>query len=185
MQASIILLPDQRLHIAPMSIITRFAPSPTGMLHIGGARTALFNALLARHYDGQFLLRIEDTDKARSTPEATQAILDGLAWLGLSPDAPPVYQSANAARHVACAEEMVKRGKAFRCYATMEELQARREAGEAKRAEAKPRAQDDPARAALLAEAGALLAPFRSPWRDGAPAPTPRRALHNPPARAQ
>ena len=83
-----------------MTIRTRFAPSPTGLLHIGGARTALFNYLFARHSGGEFLLRIEDTDKARSTQEAVQVILDGLDWLGLNPDAPPVYQTKNEARHV-------------------------------------------------------------------------------------
>lgn len=154
-----------------MSIVTRFAPSPTGMLHIGGARTALFNALLARHYKGKFLLRVEDTDKARSTSEATQAILDGLEWLGLSPDEPPVFQSENAARHAECAEAMVASGSAFCCYATQAELQARRELGEEKRAAARQDGLPDTEKEALLAEAKALLAPFRSPWRDGAAAP--------------
>jgi glutamyl-tRNA synthetase len=83
-----------------MTIVTRFAPSPTGMLHIGGARTALFNALLAKRHKGTFLLRVEDTDKARSTEEATQAILEGLGWLGLTPDEAPTFQSENAERHV-------------------------------------------------------------------------------------
>lgn len=150
-----------------MSIVTRFAPSPTGMLHIGGARTALFNALLARRHKGKFLLRIEDTDKARSTREAIDAILEGMDWLGLSPDEPPVFQSENSARHVAVAEEMVAQGRAFRCYTTQEQLQTRRELGEAKRAEAKDEALSENRRAALRAEADALLAPFRSPWRDG------------------
>lgn len=154
-----------------MSIVTRFAPSPTGMLHIGGARTALFNALLARHYKGKFLLRIEDTDKARSTEEATQAILDGLNWLGLTPDEPPVFQSHNAERHVACALDMVAKGKAFRCYTTPEELQARREAGEATRAEAKQDGLSDDQRAALRGEADELLKPYRSPWREGGTPP--------------
>ena len=156
-----------------MSVVTRFAPSPTGMLHIGGARTALFNALLARHHKGKFLLRIEDTDKARSTTEATQAILDGMSWLGLTPDEPPIYQSERAVRHVACADEMVANGKAFRCYATPEELQTRREEGEAKRLAARDLPDGDPAREALLAEAHALLAPYRSPWRDGGQPPVP------------
>ncbi len=155
-----------------MTIVTRFAPSPTGMLHIGGARTALFNALLAKTKGGKFLLRVEDTDKARSTQEATDAILEGLSWLGLAPDEAPVFQSQNAARHVACAEDMVETGKAFKCYATPEELQARREAGEAKRAEAKADGLSDEQRAALRAEADVLLAPYRSPWRDGKPAPS-------------
>ena len=120
-----------------MTVVTRFAPSPTGMLHIGGARTALFNYLLAKRHGGKFLLRVEDTDKKRSTDEATQAILDGMDWLGLAPDHPPVFQSESADRHMACAMEMVDAGKAFRCYATPEELQARRDEGEAKRAAAK------------------------------------------------
>ena len=82
-----------------MSVTTRFAPSPTGMLHIGGARTALFNYLFAKRHNGKFLLRIEDTDRARSTDEATAAILEGMEWLGLTPDAPPVMQFDQAARH--------------------------------------------------------------------------------------
>ncbi len=156
-----------------MSIITRFAPSPTGMLHIGGARTALFNALLARHHKGKFLLRIEDTDKKRSTEAAIEAILEGLAWLGLSPDDAPVFQTDNAARHVACADAMVASGKAFRCYTTQEELQTRRENGEAKRAAAKVEGVSDEQKATLLEEASILLAPYRSPWRDGGEAPGP------------
>ncbi|MEM9938962.1 MAG: glutamate--tRNA ligase [Pseudomonadota bacterium] len=160
-----------RYRLRLMNIVTRFAPSPTGMLHIGGARTALFNALLAKHHKGQFLLRIEDTDRARSTPEATEAILEGLAWLGLTPSAAPVFQSQNAARHVACAEQMIENGTAFRCYTTQEELQKRREAGEAKRKAAKEEGLDEADKAKLLAEAEALLAPFRSPWRNGDVAP--------------
>ena len=154
-----------------MSVVTRFAPSPTGMLHIGGARTALFNLLFARRYGGSFLLRIEDTDKARSTPEATQAILDGMAWLGLDADEAPLFQSQRAVRHAEVAEEMIARGTAFRCYATQEELQERRDLGEAKRLSAKEEGLSEAEREALLAEANALLAPYRSPWRDGAPAP--------------
>ena len=156
-----------------MTVTTRFAPSPTGMLHIGGARTALFNLLFARRHGGRFLLRIEDTDKARSTPEATQAILEGLEWLGLTPDEVPVYQSERAGRHVEVAEAMLASGKAFRCYATPEELQARRDEGEAKRQAAKAEDLTEEARSGLLAEADALLAPFRSPWRDGGDPPTP------------
>ncbi len=154
-----------------MTVTTRFAPSPTGMLHIGGARTALFNLLFARRHGGRFLLRIEDTDKARSTQEATEAILEGLDWLGLTPDEPPVYQSMRAEQHKAAAAEMLARGTAFRCYVTPEELQARREAGDAKRAAAKADGLSDEERAALRAEADALLAPFRSPWRDGGEPP--------------
>ncbi len=109
-----------------MSVVTRFAPSPTGMLHIGGARTALFSYLYARRHGGQFKLRIEDTDAARSTPEATQAILDGLQWLGVSFDGEPIMQSARAARHKEVAEELVKNGGAYYCYTTSEELAAQR-----------------------------------------------------------
>lgn len=156
-----------------MTVTTRFAPSPTGMLHIGGARTALFNLLFARRHGGKFLLRIEDTDKARSTQEATDAILNGLDWLGLNPDEPPVFQSERADRHAAVAHDMLAQGAAFKCYATPEELQARRDAGESKRAEAKAESLSDEARNALRAEADALLAPFRSPWRDGGEPPAP------------
>src|SRR3954454_3696535 len=91
----------------------RYAPSPTGYLHIGGARTALFNYLFARHHNGPYLLRIEDTDRQRSTPEAVQQILDSLAWLGLSPDEPPVFQSAREARHAEVARELLARGHAY------------------------------------------------------------------------
>lgn len=156
-----------------MSVITRFAPSPTGMLHIGGARTALFNLLFARRHNGKFLLRIEDTDLQRSTPEAVAAILEGLDWLGITPDEPPIYQGARMARHAACAETMIANGTAFRCYTSPEELQARRDKGEAARAAAKDENLDASTRAALLADATENLAPYRSPWRDGAPAPGP------------
>lgn len=115
-----------------MTVVTRFAPSPTGMLHIGGARTALFNYLFARHHGGQFKLRIEDTDKNRSTREATQAILDGLAWLGVSYDGEPIYQSHREARHREVAEELVKKGQAYYCYTTAEELAQQRAEAEAK-----------------------------------------------------
>ncbi|HBN94575.1 MAG TPA: glutamate--tRNA ligase, partial [Hyphomonas sp.] len=155
-----------------MSVITRFAPSPTGMLHIGGARTALFNYLFAKRHNGKFLLRIEDTDRARSSDEATAAILEGMEWLGLTPDAPPVMQFDQAARHTEIALDMIARGTAFRCYATPEELQARRDLGEEKRQAAKADGVSEDAKAALLAEANELLAPYRSPWRDGAPAPS-------------
>ena len=155
-----------------MTVITRFAPSPTGMLHIGGARTALFNYLFARRNQGKFLLRIEDTDKARSTQEAVDAILDGMGWLGLDADEAPVFQSAQAERHVECAEKMVERGHAFRCYATTEDLQKRREDGEAARAAAKAEGISEDERARLLKQAESLLAPFRSPWRDGGEAPS-------------
>ncbi|MDE2583293.1 MAG: glutamate--tRNA ligase [Rhodospirillales bacterium] len=110
-----------------MTVRTRFAPSPTGLLHIGGARTALFNFLYSRHHGGEYLLRVEDTDRARSTEAATQVILEGLAWLGLSPDQPPVFQSTRAARHVEVAQAMLAAGRAYRCYCTPEELKAMRE----------------------------------------------------------
>jgi glutamyl-tRNA synthetase len=106
--------------------VLRFAPSPTGMLHIGGARTALFNWLYARHTGGTFLLRIEDTDRERSTPEAVAAILNGLEWLGLNWDGQTVYQFARAARHREVAEQLLAEGKAYRCYATADELDAMR-----------------------------------------------------------
>ena len=111
-----------------MTVVTRFAPSPTGFLHIGGARTALFNWLYARRHDGRFLLRIEDTDRARSTEAAKQAILDGLEWLGLEWDGEPVYQSARADRHAAIARELLDAGEAYHCYCSPEELAAMREA---------------------------------------------------------
>jgi glutamyl-tRNA synthetase len=110
-----------------MSVVTRFAPSPTGFLHIGGARTALFNWLFARHHGGRYLLRIEDTDRARSTEAAIQAILDGLGWLGLLGDELPVFQSMRQARHAEVARELLARGAAYYCYATPEELQQMRE----------------------------------------------------------
>ncbi len=109
-------------------VITRFAPSPTGFLHIGGARTALFNYYFSKHMGGEFHLRIEDTDKARSTPEATQAIIDGLNWLGVPHDGKIVYQSKNAKAHIDAAMAMLESGGAYRCYATPEELEALREA---------------------------------------------------------
>jgi len=113
------------------SVVTRFAPSPTGFLHIGGARTALFNWLYARGRGGRFLLRIEDTDRARSTPEATQAILQGMAWLGLDHDGDIVSQFDNAPRHAAVAHELLEAGKAYKCFATQEEITAFRDAAKA------------------------------------------------------
>ena len=126
------------------TVVTRFAPSPTGFLHIGGARTALFNWLFARHHGGKFLLRIEDTDKARSTKEAIDAILDGMNWLGLDWDGHEYYQSQFWARHAEIAHRLLDRGAAYRCYMTQEELAAQREAAQRERR------------------------PFRinSPWRD-------------------
>ncbi|MEM1139265.1 MAG: glutamate--tRNA ligase family protein, partial [Pseudomonadota bacterium] len=107
-------------------VITRFAPSPTGFLHIGGARTALFNWLFARHTGGAFRLRIEDTDRARSTPEAIEAILEGLTWLGLAWDGEVVYQSARASRHCEVADALLAAGQAYRCYASPEDLETMR-----------------------------------------------------------
>ncbi len=130
-----------------MTVRTRFAPSPTGMLHIGGARTALFNYLYSRHMGGEFLLRIEDTDKERNTPEAVQAILDGLAWMGLETDAPPIFQSTRAARHAEVAMQMVAAGTAYRCWLGADELKAMREANPGLK--------------------------IRSPWRDRNPAEGP------------
>lgn len=125
-------------------VVTRFAPSPTGYLHLGGARTALFNLLFARHHGGKFLLRIEDTDRARSTEPAIEAILGGMKWLGLDWDGDVVFQFARAGRHAEVAQEMVANGHAYRCYLTQDEL------------------------AAMRAEAQANKQPLRirSPWRD-------------------
>jgi glutamyl-tRNA synthetase len=106
--------------------VLRFAPSPTGYLHIGGARTALFNWLYARHSGGAFLLRIEDTDRQRSTPEAIAAILEGMRWLGLDWDGQTIYQFARAERHRQIAEQLLAEGKAYRCYATQAELEEMR-----------------------------------------------------------
>jgi glutamyl-tRNA synthetase len=108
-------------------IVTRFAPSPTGYLHIGGARTALFNFLYARHHGGVFRLRIEDTDRKRSTPEAIEAIIDGLSWLGLAWDDEIVHQFARMQRHAEVAKKLLAAGKAYHCYCTPEELDAMRQ----------------------------------------------------------
>ena len=110
----------------------RFAPSPTGYLHVGGARTALFNWLYVRKYGGQFLLRIEDTDRARSTDESTRAIFEGMQWLGLSWDGEVVYQGANLERHQKDARELLDRGKAYRCFCTAAELDQRRKDAESR-----------------------------------------------------
>ncbi|NVD43871.1 glutamate--tRNA ligase [Qipengyuania atrilutea] len=108
------------------NVVTRFAPSPTGYLHIGGARTALFNWLFARHHGGKALLRIEDTDKKRSTDDAIEAIFDGLQWLGLDYDEEPVFQSARADRHAEVAAKLLEAGHAYKCYASPEELETMR-----------------------------------------------------------
>ena len=118
---------NQSAFLHALSVVTRFAPSPTGFLHIGGARTALFNWLYAKHTGGKMLLRIEDTDRERSTDAAIAAILDGLTWLGLDWDGEPISQFARAARHREVAEELVARGKAYRAYETPEELAAMRD----------------------------------------------------------
>jgi glutamyl-tRNA synthetase len=116
-----------------MSVVVRFAPSPTGFLHIGGARTALFNWLFARHHSGKFLLRIEDTDRVRSTPEAVAAIIDGLEWLGLVWDGEIVHQFERAPRHAEVARQLLAAGRAYYCYCTPEELEAMRERARAEK----------------------------------------------------
>ncbi len=132
-------------------VVTRFAPSPTGYLHIGGARTALFNWLYARGRGGKFLLRIEDTDRARSTPEATTAILQGMVWLGLDHDGEIVSQFDNAPRHAAVAHELLAAGKAYKCFATQDEITAFRDTAKA--------------------EGRSTL--YHSPWRDADPSTHP------------
>lgn len=135
-------------------VVTRFAPSPTGFLHIGGARTALFNWLYARRTGGKFLLRIEDTDRARSTDAAIGAILDGMRWLGLDWDGEEIYQFSRASRHAEVARQLVESGHAYPCWLTQEDLAAMRTAAQAERR------------------------PFRiiSPWRDADPATHPTEA---------
>ncbi|MGL5137413.1 MAG: glutamate--tRNA ligase, partial [Beijerinckiaceae bacterium] len=123
----------------PSPVVTRFAPSPTGFLHIGGARTALFNWLYARRHGGKMLLRIEDTDRERSTKEAIDAIIDGLDWLGLNWDGDTIMQFARAGRHAEVARDLVSRGGAYYCYATPAELDAMRETA---KAEGKPMRYD-------------------------------------------
>ncbi|MDZ4762046.1 MAG: glutamate--tRNA ligase [Alphaproteobacteria bacterium] len=151
-----------------MTVVTRFAPSPTGFLHIGGARTALFCWLYARHTGGKFLLRIEDTDKERSTKEAVDAIFEGLTWLGLQGDEPAVMQGDRAERHREVGLELVRRGAAYLCPVTAEELEARRtRAVEVKIALESGEANSN-TRAAMEREREGLLRPFRSPWRDPA-----------------
>jgi len=138
----------------PDTVVTRFAPSPTGFLHIGGARTALFNWLFARHHGGRMLLRIEDTDRERSTEAAVDAILDGLSWLGLDWEGDPISQFARAGRHREVAEQMVADGTAYYCFATPEELEEMRE---------KARAEGRPPR-------------YDGRWRDRDPAEAPKGA---------
>ena len=117
----------------PSNVVTRFAPSPTGFLHIGNARTGLFSWLYARHHGGKALLRVEDTDKARSTQEAIDVILDGLTWLGLDWDEQVHFQSEFEQRHAEVAHQLIERGAAYRCYLTPEELKARREKAQTER----------------------------------------------------
>lgn len=114
------------------TIRTRFAPSPTGYLHLGGARTALFSWAFARHHKGTFVLRIEDTDLERSTPEAVQAILDGMKWLGLNHDEGPFYQTKRFDRYKEVIAQMLKDGTAYYCYSTPEEVEKMREDAKAK-----------------------------------------------------
>jgi glutamyl-tRNA synthetase len=116
-----------------LPVVTRFAPSPTGYLHLGGARTALFNWLFARHHGGKVLLRIEDTDRKRSTQDAIDKIIEGLDWLGLDFDAPPLFQSDRAERHADVARQLLAAGHAYKCFATPEELEAMREEQRAKK----------------------------------------------------
>src|SRR6195952_359819 len=137
-------------------VVTRFAPSPTGFLHIGGARTALFNWLYARKRGGKMLLRVEDTDRERSTEPAIAAILDGLKWLGLDWDGEVIYQFSRAARHREVAETLLASGKAYRCYASAEELTAMREKA---RAEGRTRLYDGMWRDRDAAEAPAGVKP--------------------------
>ena len=137
--------------VNPTQIVTRFAPSPTGYLHIGGGRTALFNWLYARSRGGKFLLRIEDTDRERSTPEATAAILRGLTWLGLDWDGEVVSQFDRKDRHAEVAHEMLSRGTAYKCFSTKAEIDAFRAAE----------------------EAAGRYPIFLSPWRDADPATWP------------
>jgi glutamyl-tRNA synthetase len=132
-------------------VVTRIAPSPTGAMHIGTARTALFNWLYARHTGGKYLLRIEDTDRERSTKQSVQVIFDGLGWLGLDADETPIFQASRAERHVKAVEEMLTRGSAYRDYMTPDELEAERTTARAE---------------------GRVV---RSPWRDAAPNDAPDR----------
>ncbi len=141
----------ERLTLMTEHVVTRFAPSPTGFLHIGGARTALFNWLFARGRNGKFLLRIEDTDRARSTAEATEAILKGMSWLGLKHDGDVVSQFSCAKRHAEVAKTMLDTGQAYKCFATQQEIEQFREQARAEK------------RSTF----------FQSPWRDADPATHP------------
>ena len=144
-------------------VVTRFAPSPTGFLHIGGARTALFNWLFARHHGGRFLLRIEDTDKARSTQPAIEAILDGMRWLGLDWDGHEYFQSQFWARHAEVAHQLLERGQAYHCWMSQDELAAQREQAKAER---KPFRIDSPWRDSSEEGEGPAVIRLKSP-REG------------------
>ncbi len=133
-------------------IVTRFAPSPTGFLHIGGARTALFNYLFAKHHNGKFLLRVEDTDQTRSTEEAKNAIISSMEWLGLQWDQEIVYQSARAQRHKEAAQDLIERNMAYYCFSTQEEIEV--------------------ARNQAIASGTSFI--FQSPWRDADPSTYPK-----------
>lgn len=157
---------QERWLFMPTQIVTRFAPSPTGFLHIGGARTALFNWLYAKANGGKMLLRIEDTDRKRSSQQAIDAILAGLDWLGLDFDGEPVFQFARAERHREVAEQMITQGTAYKCYCSPEELQEMREKA---RAQGRPQVYDGTWRERDPAEAPSGIDPvirFKSP-QDG------------------
>ncbi|CUW47994.1 glutamate--tRNA ligase [Novacetimonas hansenii] len=139
-----------------MTVRTRFAPSPTGLLHIGNARAALFNFLYARHHGGKFLLRVEDTDRERSTQKAVDVLFDGLAWMGIQSDEEPVFQSTRQERHAQVAHELLERGLAYRCYCTAEELKEMRETA---------MAEGRPPR-------------YNGMWRDRDPADAPKDTPH-------
>jgi len=143
-----------------MTVKTRFAPSPTGMLHIGGARTALFSWLYARHFGGEFVLRIEDTDKERSTDEATQVILDGMKWLGLDWDGEPIYQGARQDQHIAAVNKLLDEGKAYKCYCSKDKLDAMREK---QRIEGKKAMYDGTCRNLTEAKDEPFVVRFKSP----------------------
>ncbi len=144
-------------------IVTRFAPSPTGFLHIGGARTALFNWLYAKRHGGSFLLRVEDTDRERSTDEAIEAIFAGLKWLGLDWDGEPVFQFSRLERHSEIVEQLLASGNAYKCYCSPDELTAMREKA---RADGRPMRYDGTWRDRDSSEAPADIRPvirFKSP----------------------
>ena len=143
-----------------MTIRTRFAPSPTGMLHIGGARTALFSWLYARHFAGEFVLRIEDTDKERSTDEATQVILDGMKWLGLDWDGEPIFQGARQDKHITAVNKLLDEGEAYKCYCSKEKLDNMREK---QRIEGKKAMYDGTCRNLTQAQDAPFVVRFKSP----------------------